>query len=90
MVQVENEYGAYGEDKEYVATIRDMLRRNFGEDVQMFQCDWASNFTLNGLDDLIWTMNFGTGADIDQQFARLKELRPDSPADVLRVLERMV
>ena len=79
MVQVENEYGAYGEDKEYVATIRDMLRRNFGEDVQMFQCDWASNFTLNGLDDLIWTMNFGTGADIDQQFARLKELRPDSP-----------
>lgn len=79
MVQVENEYGSYGEDKEYVATIRDMLRRNFGEDVQMFQCDWASNFTLNGLDDLIWTMNFGTGADIDQQFVRLKELRPDSP-----------
>ncbi len=24
-------------------------------------------------------MNFGTGANIDQQFARLKELRPDSP-----------
>lgn len=79
MVQVENEYGSYGEDKPYVATIRDMLRKNFGSDVQMFQCDWSSNFTLNGLDDLIWTMNFGTGADIDQQFAKLKELRPDSP-----------
>ena len=33
----------------------------------------------NGLDDLIWTMNFGTGANIDQQFAKLKELRPESP-----------
>lgn len=78
MVQVENEYGSYGESKEYVAKIRDMVRAAYG-DVTLFQCDWASNFTKNGLDDLVWTMNFGTGADIDQQFARLKELRPDSP-----------
>jgi len=79
MVQVENEYGSYGIDKPYVANIRDMLRKNFGNDVTLFQCDWASNFTNNGLDDLIWTMNFGTGANIDQQFAKLKELRPESP-----------
>lgn len=79
MVQVENEYGSYGTDKEYVGNIRDMLRNNFGEDVTLFQCDWASNFENNGLDDLIWTMNFGTGANIDKQFARLKQLRPESP-----------
>lgn len=79
MVQVENEYGSYGIDKPYVANIRDMLRKNFGDDVTLFQCDWASNFENNGLDDLIWTMNFGTGANIDKQFSRLKELRPDSP-----------
>lgn len=78
MVQVENEYGAYGENKPYVAKVRDIIRQHFG-DVTLFQCDWASNFTKNGLDDLIWTMNFGTGANIEQQFARLKELRPDSP-----------
>ncbi len=78
MVQVENEYGSYGIDKEYVSTIRDIVRKNFG-DVTLFQCDWSSNFTNNGLDDLIWTMNFGTGANIDQQFAHLKKLRPDSP-----------
>ena len=47
--------------------------------VALFQCDWASNFTKNGLHDLVWTMNFGTGANIDQQFAPLKKLRPDSP-----------
>lgn len=78
MVQVENEYGSYGENKTYVAAIRDIVRKHFGE-VTLFQCDWASNFTLNGLDDLIWTMNFGAGANIDQQFTLLKELRPNSP-----------
>ncbi len=79
MVQVENEYGSYGSDKEYVGNIRDMLRRHFGKDVTLFQCDWSSNFLNNGLDDLVWTMNFGTGADIDSQFAELKRVRPDSP-----------
>ena len=79
MVQVENEYGSYGTDRPYVSEIRDMLRKNFGRDVTLFQCDWSSNYLNNGLDDLIWTMNFGTGANIDQQFASLKEHRPDSP-----------
>ena len=79
MIQVENEYGAYGENKPYVSSVRDILRTLYGEKVVMFQCDWSSNFTLNGLDDLVWTMNFGTGADVDSQFAHLKELRPESP-----------
>lgn len=79
MVQVENEYGSYGINKPYIANIRDMLRKNFGEDVALFQCDWSSNFLNNGLPDLTWTINFGTGADIDQQFAPLKKVRPDAP-----------
>ena len=101
MVQVENEYGSYGEDKAYVSEIRDIVREAFspqgknilnGKSNQaslpsggteggllFFQCDWASNFTKNGLDDLVWTMNFGTGANIDKQFDRLKQLRPNAP-----------
>ena len=101
MVQVENEYGSYGEDKAYISEIRDIVREAFspqgknilnGKSNQaslpsggteggllFFQCDWASNFTKNGLDDLIWTMNFGTGANIDKQFERLKQLRPNAP-----------
>lgn len=78
MVQVENEYGSYGINKKYVTAVRDIVRENFG-DITLFQCDWASNFTNNGLEDLVWTMNFGTGADIDSQFEKLKKLRPDSP-----------
>ena len=79
MVQVENEYGSYGQDKAYVSAIRDTVRAAGFNDVALFQCDWASNFTKNGLDDLVWTMNFGTGANIDDQFRRLRELRPTSP-----------
>ena len=89
MVQVENEYGSYGTDKAYVGQIRDMLRKYWdnpakGNDdakqgLTMFQCDWSSNFEKNALPDLVWTMNFGTGADIGKQFRRLRELRPTTP-----------
>jgi beta-galactosidase len=79
MVQVENEYGSYGENKPYVSKIRDIVKSSGFNKVALFQCDWSSNFEKNGLDDLVWTMNFGTGANIDQQFKRLGELRPDAP-----------
>ena len=79
MIQVENEYGSYGEDKPYVSEIRDCLRSIYGDKMALFQCDWSSNFEKNGLDDLTWTMNFGTGANIDEQFRRLGELRPNAP-----------
>ena len=79
MIQVENEYGSYGEDKPYVSEIRDCLRSIYGKELSLFQCDWSSNFEKNGLDDLTWTMNFGTGANINDQFRRLGELRPNAP-----------
>ncbi len=79
MVQVENEYGSYGEDKPYVSEIRECLRGIYGKELALFQCDWSSNFEKNGLDDLTWTMNFGTGANINDQFRRLGELRPNAP-----------
>ncbi|MBO4589702.1 MAG: beta-galactosidase, partial [Bacteroidaceae bacterium] len=79
MVQVENEFGGYGTDKPYVSAVRDVLREVGWTDVPLFQCDWSSNFEQNALDDLLWTMNFGTGSNIDSQFRRLKELRPNTP-----------
>ncbi len=79
MVQVENEYGSYATDKEYIAKNRDILREAGFTDVPLFQCDWSSNFQNNALDDLVWTINFGTGANIDEQFKKLKEVRPNTP-----------
>lgn len=79
MVQVENEFGSYGTDKPYVSAIRDIVKEAGFTDVPLFQCDWSSNFTNNALDDLLWTVNFGTGANIEEQFRKLKELRPETP-----------
>lgn len=79
MVQVENEYSAYATDKEHVKNIRDAVKDAGFTDVVLFQCDWASNFLNNALDDLVWTMNFGTGANIEAQFKKLKEVRPNAP-----------
>jgi len=79
MVQVENEMGSYARDKAYVAALRDSLKSIGWEGTLLFQCDWASNFEKNALDDLLWTMNFGTSANVLNQFTRLEELRPNSP-----------
>lgn len=79
MFQVENEYGSYGTNKEYVSNIRDIVKGAGLGEVPLFQCDWNSNFENNALEDLVWTINFGTGANIEDQFRRLKELRPDTP-----------
>lgn len=79
MVQVENEYGSYAKDKPYVSAMRDALRAAGWDKTTLFQCDWSSNFTDNALDDLVWTMNFGTGANVLEQFKKLGELRPNAP-----------
>ncbi len=79
MFQVENEYGSYDINKKYVSMVRDMVKESGFNEVPLFQCDWSSNFKNNALDDLLWTVNFGTGANIDAQFAELSKLRPETP-----------
>ena len=79
MVQVENEFGAYGTDKAYMSAMRDTLRAAGWDETLLFQCDWSRNFQNNALDDLIWTMNFGVNANPLDQFVKLHEMRPEAP-----------
>ncbi|KAI1201007.1 family 35 glycoside hydrolase [Nemania serpens] len=46
MVQVENEYGSYGEDHTYTARLRDILRESF--DVPLYTNDGGVDWTLAG------------------------------------------
>ncbi|KAI1178652.1 family 35 glycoside hydrolase [Nemania sp. FL0916] len=46
MVQVENEYGSYGEDHVYTTGLRDILRENF--DVPLYTNDGGVDWTLAG------------------------------------------
>ena len=78
MLQVENEYGSYGDDKEYLRAIVDIYR-DCGVDCQLFTSDGATSFMLNGgtLPDFPCVANFGSKpAD---NFAALEKFRPGQP-----------
>lgn len=63
MVQLENEFGSYGADPEYLAHLRDGLLRR-GVDVPLFTSDGPEEHMLtNGLvDGVLGTVNFGSRA----------------------------
>ncbi len=79
MVQVENEYGVWGKDQTYMEQIRDNIRAAGFDKVQLFRCDWSSNFDKYKLPGVASALNFGAGSNIDGQFSKFKELNPDAP-----------
>jgi beta-galactosidase len=76
MVQVENEYGFFGHDAEYMGEIRRALVEA-GFEVPLFACNPASQMR-NGLRaDLFQAVNFGK--DPVSNFQRLREIQPKGP-----------
>jgi beta-galactosidase len=77
-VQVENEYGSYGNDKVYLAHLRDGLRAR-GYDGLLFTSDGPTDFMLEGgtLPDVLKVVNFGS--DVKGAFAKLREHQPEGP-----------
>lgn len=77
-VQVENEYGSYGNDKSYLRQIRDLIR-SCGIDVLLFTSDGATAGMLSGgtVEDVLPTVNFGSGAD--KAFQALESLPGRGP-----------
>ena len=76
MVQVENEYGSYGDDKEYIGKLRDMLREA-GFEVPRFTCDGPSQLPRDSRDDLFCVVNFGGNPEAN--FKALRAVRPTGP-----------
>lgn len=62
-MQIENEYGSYGNDKEYLRYI-EKLMLNCGTKVMLFTSDGDDNSMLSGgtLPDVFKTLNFGSRA----------------------------
>ena len=79
MVQVENEYASFGSDKAYMEAIRNSVREAGFDKVQLFRCDWSSNFNKYNLDSVATTLNFGAGSNIDNQFKSFQENYPTAP-----------
>ena len=79
MVQVENEYAVFGNDSKYMTEVRDAVRDAGFDKIQLFRCDWSSNFDKYNVDGLVSTLNFGAGSNIDSQFKKFQELNPTAP-----------
>lgn len=77
-VQVENEYGAYGDDPEYLRELVRMIRAQ-GIDVPLVTCDQANDAMLarGGLPEVHRTATFGSRSD--ERLAALRRHQPTGP-----------
>lgn len=76
MVQVENEYGSYGKDREYIGIIRDNLKEA-GFEVPLFTCDGPSQLKNDVREDIFSVVNFGSNPE--SGFKALRDIRPQGP-----------
>jgi beta-galactosidase len=70
MMQIENEYGSFGEDKSYLNMIKDLMIKH-GTTVPLFTSDggWAQTLRAGSMaeDNILPTANFGSKTDINFQ-----------------------
>ncbi len=78
MFQIENEYGAYGEDAEYLESLKQIMLEN-GVDVPFITSDgpWGDYLSCGKVDGVLQSANFGSKAK--EQFAVLKKHIGDKP-----------
>ena len=78
MMQIENEYGSYGDDKKYLRSIADIYREN-GIDCLLFTSDGPEYSMLSGgtLPEYLAVANFGSAPK--KNLAIMSELYPDRP-----------
>lgn len=77
-VQVENEYGSFGNDKTYLARIRDALKNAGLGDAMLYTADGGDQLPDGTLPDLPAVANFGPG-EAKTEFAKLQKFRPGAP-----------
>jgi len=79
MAQVENEYGSFGQDHDYMNAVRQTIR-DAGFDVTFYTSDGSSRPELQGgaFPDLPAAINFGQG-DPSPEFARFAKSRQGVP-----------
>jgi beta-galactosidase len=76
MVQVENEYGFFGSDVEYIHRLRQAIL-DAGFDVPLFQCNPVSTLSRGRDASLFQVVNFGK--DPESAFKMLREVQPKGP-----------
>jgi beta-galactosidase len=79
-IQVENEYGSFGDDHAYMEAVKDALLKSSlaTSDTLLYTADGPEQVPNGSLPELPAVINFGTG-DAKQGFETLKKLRPEGP-----------
>jgi len=80
MSQVENEYGSFGKDHEYVAAVKKMIE-DAGFDNMLYTADGPSDSMLSGgtLPETLSVINFGAGDGIENEFKNFAKFRQNVP-----------
>ena len=79
-IQVENEYGSFGDDHAYMEAVKSGLLKSglAAADSLLYTADGAEQVPNGALPELPAVINFGSG-DAQNSFATFKKLRPDGP-----------
>jgi beta-galactosidase len=77
-VQVENEYGSFGNDKDYLKRILAALRNAGLGEVLLYTADGGDELPAGTLPDIHAVVNFGPG-DAKEELAKLQKFRPGRP-----------
>lgn len=75
-MQIENEYGAYGNDLNYLNFYREQYKKH-GLETFLFTSDGPEFMEQGSLSDVTTTVNFGSR--VDEAFGKLDEFKPNSP-----------
>ena len=80
MVQVENEYGSFGNDHVYMNAVKESIA-NAGFNGQLFTSDGPNDKLLNGgtLPEVASVINYGSGDEPLEQFAIFAKFRQNVP-----------
>ena len=77
-IQVENEYGSFGDDHQYMREMEAMLKQTGMNAPVLYTADGSEELSRGTLPDLPAVVNFGTG-EAKTSFAALERFRPNEP-----------
>ncbi|SDM57841.1 glycoside hydrolase family 35 protein [Sediminibacillus halophilus] len=75
-IQIENEYGAYGNDQQYLTFFKDQYARH-GLETFLFTSDGPEFIKQGSLPDVTTMLNFGS--KVEDAFQQLEKMKPGSP-----------
>ncbi|XP_068630107.1 beta-galactosidase-like [Battus philenor] len=81
LVQVENEYGSYGRDKEYMGSIRDIILDHIGNKALLYTTDGTDPqlFLSGSINGAVPTIDFGSYSNVTKVLNTFRRYFPHGP-----------